>query len=147
MKIQYFKEHTSSFEYILYRGVGLDEAIESCKLGHLVYYSLDPMSRDWEVIEYSLGVSASEMTNSDIENYINNLVSWKPNNKGINLTTDIENAIGYSDIVLEINLIGDFAEFSDVHIFAKNIQDCIVKSVYFKNEKYTKEEFLNLKNI
>ena len=60
-------------EYILYRAVGLDEAIKSCEAGHLVYYSRDPMSRDWEVIEYGLGSEASEMSEEEVEEYVNNL--------------------------------------------------------------------------
>jgi hypothetical protein len=132
-------------KYILYRGVGLDEAIKSCETGHLVYYSRDPMSRDWEVIEYGLGSEASEMSEEEVEEYVNNLVSWKRKSKGVNLTSDLDNAKGYSDIVLEINLVGyDYAEFSDVHIFAKNPDDCKIKSVYYNGEEYSKEEFLNI---
>jgi hypothetical protein len=132
-------------EYILYRAVGLDEAIKSCEVGHLVYYSRDPMSRDWEVIEYGLGDEASEMSEEEVHEYVNNLVSWVPNRKGVNLTSDLDNAKGYSDIVLEINLVGyDYAEFSDVHIFAKNPDDCKIKSVYYNGKEYTKEGFLDI---
>ena len=132
-------------EYILYRAVGLDEAIKSCEVGHLVYYSRDPMSRDWEVIEYGLGDEASEMSEEEVDEYVNDLVSWVPNRKGVNLTSDLDNAKGYSDIVLEINLVGyDYAEFSDVHIFAKNPDDCKIKSVYYNGKEYTKEGFLDI---
>ena len=132
-------------EYILYRAVGLDEAIKSCETGHLVYYSRDPMSRDWEVIEYGLGDAASEMSDEEVDEYVNNIVSWIPNRKGVNLTSDLDNAKGYSDIVLEINLVGyDYAEFSDVHIFAKNPDDCKIKSVYYNGEEYSKEGFLDI---
>ena len=132
-------------KYILYRGVGLDEAIKSCETGHLVYYSRDPMSRDWEVIEYGLGSEASEMSEEEVEEYVNDLVSWKRKSKGVNLTSDLDNAKGYSDIVLEINLVGyDYAEFSDVHIFAKNPQDCKIKSVYYNGKEYSKEGFLDI---
>jgi hypothetical protein len=132
-------------KYILYRGVGLDEAIKSCETGHLVYYSRDPMSRDWEVIEYGLGSEASEMSEEEVEEYVNDLVSWKRKSKGVNLTSDLDNAKGYSDIVLEINLVGyDYAEFSDVHIFAKNPEDCKIKSVYYNGKEYSKEEFLDI---
>jgi hypothetical protein len=132
-------------EYILYRAVGLDEAIKSCEAGHLVYYSRDPMSRDWEVIEYGLGDEASEMSDEEIDGYVNDLVPWKQNRKGVNLTSDLDNAKGYSDIVLEINLVGyDYAEFSDVHIFAKNPDDCKIKLVYYNGKEYTKEEFLDI---
>ena len=130
-------------EYILYRAVGLDEAIKSCEAGHLVYYSRDPMSRDWEVIEYGLGDAASEMSDEEVDEYVNNIVTWVPNRKGVNLTSDLDNAKGYSDIVLEINLVGyDYAEFSDVHIFAKNTEDCLVKSVFYKGDELSPDEFL-----
>jgi hypothetical protein len=132
-------------EYILYRAVGLDEAIKSCEVGHLVYYSRDPMSRDWEVIEYGLGDEASEMSEEEVDEYVNDLVSWVPNRKGVNLTSDLDNAKGYSDIVLEINLVGyDYAEFSDVHIFAKNPDDCKIKSVYYNGKEYSKEGFIDI---
>lgn len=132
-------------EYILYRAVGLDEAKKSCEAGHLVYYSRDPMSRDWEVIEYGLGDAASEMSDEEVDEYVNNIVPWKRNRKGVNLTSDLDNAKGYSDIVLVINLVGyDYAEFSDVHIFAKNPDDCKIKSVYYNGEEYSKEDFLDI---
>lgn len=139
------KEEIHQPEYILYRAVGLDEAIKSCEAGHLVYYSKDPMSKDWEVIEYSLGDNADQMSDDEINQYINDLVPWRPNNKGVNLTTDLSNAEGYSNIVLEINLVGyQYAEFSEYHVFAKNPEDCKIKSVYYNNKQYSKEEFLEL---
>lgn len=141
--IKSYKVFESRSEFILYRGVGLDEAIKACEFGHLVYYSRDPMSRDWEVIEYGLGGEASEMSEEEVDEYVNNLVSWSPNDKGVNLTSDLDNAKGYSDIVLEINLVGyDYAEFSDVHIFAKNPKDCLVKSVFYKGDELSPDEFL-----
>ena len=140
------REELNSFqsEFILYRGVGMNEAIESCKLGHLIYYSRDAMSKDWEVIKYGLGDAASEMSEKDVDDYVNDLVTWTPNNKGVNLTSDLENAMGYSDIVLEINLIGDYAQFSDTHYFARKPKDCLVKYVYYKIKRYLKEEFLKI---
>lgn len=140
--IKNFRIFESRRGFILYRGVGLDEAIKSCKEGHLIYHSNDPMSRDWEVIEYGLGDSVSEMSDIEIDEYINNLVTWTPNSKGVNLTSDLENAKGYSEIVLEIDLVGDYAEFSDVHIFAKNPEDCLVKSVFYNGDELSIDEFL-----
>ena len=140
--IKSYKVFESRSEFILYRGVGLDEAIKACEFGHLVYYSRDPMSRDWEVIEYGLGDEASEMSEEEVDEYVNDLVSWLPNRKGVNLTSDLDNAKGYSEIVLEVNLIGDYAEFSDVHIFAKNPEDCLVKSVFYKGDELSPDEFL-----
>ena len=136
---------------LFYRGISTDEAIKSAKSGHLVYKSKDPMSRDWEVIEYSLGDEANNISDEGIENYIEALVDWKPNDQGINLTTDLDNAKGYSPIVVSVDIIGDFAQFSDAHIFAKNPEDCVVKEFYVENQKemkwdkYTPQEFL--KNI
>ena len=85
------------------------------------------------------------MSEEEVEEYVNDLVSWKRKSKGVNLTSDLDNAKGYSDIVLEINLVGyDYAEFSDVHIFAKNPEDCKIKSVYYNGKEYSKEEFLDI---
>lgn len=127
-----------------YRGVGLDEAIKACESGHLIYFSNDPMPYDWEVIEYSMGGEARDASEEDIENFVKSIVYWKPINKGVNLTTDLENAMGYSDIVLTVNIDGDYAEFSDSHIFARNPNECKVIKVYYKHKEYTPQEFLNL---
>jgi hypothetical protein len=128
---------------ILYRGVSLEEAIKSCKEGHLVYRSEDPMSKDWEVIEYGLGGQASEMSEEEIDEYINELVPWSPVSEGVNLTSDLSNARGYSEIVLEVNLVGyEYAEFSRYHFFAKNPEDCLVKTIHYNDTEYSKEEFL-----
>ena len=146
-----YNEPTESY----YRGIGLDEAIKSAKSGHLVYVSRDPMSNDWEVIEYSLGDGANNISEDEVVDYVNDIVSWTPVSKGVNLTSDYDNAKGYSPIVVgvEINKKGQIAEFSDVHFFAENPEDCIVKSFYVEETisnsynwtKYSPEEFL--KNI
>ena len=87
------------------------------------------------------------MSDEEVDEYVNNIVPWVPNRKGVNLTSDLDNAKGYSDIVLEINLVGyDYAEFSDVHIFAKNPYVCTIKSVYYNGKEYTKEGFLDITN-
>jgi hypothetical protein len=126
----------------LYRGVGFEEAVESCKAGHLIYYSKEPMSIDWEVIEYSIGGDASEMSEEEINDWLNSVVYWRPITKGVNLTSDLENAGGYSNIVLEINPTGDYVEFSDVHYFAKEPNECIVVAVHHKGKKLSRETFL-----
>ena len=64
------------------------------------------------------------------------------NDKGVNLTSDLDNAKGYSEIVLEVNLVGDYAEFSKKYIFAKNPEDCLVKSVFYKGDELSPDEFL-----
>ena len=140
--IKSYKVFESRSEFILYRGVGLDEAIKACEVGHLIYHSNDPMSKDWEVIEYGLGDEASEMSEEEVDDYVNDLVYWSPNDKGVNLTSDLDNAKGYSEIVLEVNLVGDHAEFSKKYIFAKNPEDCLVKSVFYKGDELSPDEFL-----
>lgn len=126
-----------------YRGVGLDEAIKSIDAGHLIYYSQNPMSRDWEVIEYSLGDQASDITDDEIDNYVNQLVPWENNVKGVNLTTDFDNAQGYSDIVLGVKLNGNYVKFSDVHIFAEKPEECEVIKIYYNDDEISKKNFLN----
>jgi len=129
-------------EHVLYRGAGPDEALRSCETGHLIYDSQDPMSRDWEVIEYGLGDAAAEMSEQEVEEYVDGLVGWTPTDKGVNLTSDLGNAKGYSDIVLEVGLVGPFAEFSDVHVFAKNPEDCLVRAVHYDGVRMTPVEFM-----
>lgn len=136
-----YKTFESSVGYLLYRGAGLDEALRSCEAGHLIYDSQDPMSRDWEVIEYGLGDVAAEMSEQEVEEYVDDLVGWTPTDKGVNLTSDLDNAKGYSDIVLEVNLVGPYAEFSNVHIFAKNPEDCLIRAVHYKDVIMTPKEF------
>ncbi len=139
-----FLNESINGEFILYRGVGFDEAINSIKAGHLIYLSNDPMSNDWEVIEHSLGDSINDMSEDDISNYINDLVYWRPVSKGVNLTSDLENASGYSDIVFEVNVIGDYAHFSHSYYFAKDPKDCIIKYVHYNGKRYIPKDFLIL---
>lgn len=84
---------------IYYRGVGEEEAIESLKKGHLIYQSNDPMSQDWEVIKMSLGSEAYDMSEEEIDNYVNEIVYWEDISKGVNLTTDKDNAMGYQQLI------------------------------------------------
>ena len=138
------KEQSKQFqEPDAYRGVGLDEAIKSINAGHLIYYSQDPMSRDWEVIEYSLGDQANDITDDEIDDYVNQLVPWENNAKGVNLTTDFDNAQGYSDVVLGVKLNGNYVEFSDVHIFAEKPEECDVIQIYYNGDEISEKNFLN----
>ena len=125
-----------------YRGISKKECIESCEIGHLLYYSSDPMTNDWEVIEYALGDDAKEMSEGEITQWIKNTISWNDYLKGVNLTTDEENAKGYSEFVVELELTGFWEEFSDAHIFAQNPKDCKIIKVHYKNREYETKEFL-----
>lgn len=139
--IKSINEYNSDSD-IYYRGVGEDEAIKCLEVGHLIYYSLDPMSEDWEVIEYGLGSEASEMSEDDIEEYVNEIVPWVDIDKGVNLTSDLGNAKGYGDIVFGVEVECDIAEFSKSHYFAEDPNDCIIKEIYYKGREVTKEELL-----
>ena len=127
----------------LYRGVGLDEALKSIKVGHLIYYSKDPMSYDWEVIEYGLGGS-TDMSEEEVGEYVKEIVPWNDVSKGVNLTTDLENAMGYSHIVFEVEVNGNYAEFSKYHIFAEKPKNCSIERIYYKGETITSDELLNI---
>lgn len=127
---------------IYYRGVGEEEAIKSLEVGHLIYYSQDAMSSDWEVIEYGLGSEASEMSEDEISEYVKELIPWEDIDKGVNLTTDIDNAFGYGDIVFGVEVKCDIAEFSKYHHFAEDPNECIIKEMYYKGREVTKEELL-----
>lgn len=127
-----------------YRGVGVDEAIESLRLGHLIYYSNDPITNDWEVIEYSIGDSASEMPEDEITEYLNELIPWIDIDRGVNLTTDIDNAFGYSDIVFGIQVFGNYAEFGKSYIFAEHPKECFIRKCYYRGREIDSGELLKL---
>ena len=127
-----------------YRGISKKECIESCEIGHLLYYSSDPMTNDWEVIEYALGDDASEMSEEQITQWIKNTISWNDYLKGVNLITDLQNAKGYSEFVVELELTCLWEEFSDTHVFAQNSECCKIIKVHYKNQEYSAKEFLSL---
>jgi len=132
---------------MLFRGLGRDEAYKSAEAGHLVYYSRDPMSNDWEVIKYSLGDDASRMTEEEIEAWEDEVVPWKPQRQGVNLTRDFSNALDYAEgYVACVTALGDVAEFGGPYRFAKEPSECVVNYIYdTKKRKYfTPAEFVAL---
>jgi hypothetical protein len=109
-----------------FRAVGRDEMLKAVKLGYLPYFSKDPMSEDWEVIELSM---QENEYGGDPQNYVNDLVPWNPKT-GVNLTTDFDNAIGYGDYVLGLDNLGPQADFTRSHIFAKEPKKVKLLAIY-----------------
>jgi len=69
--MRYLKRfNESNIECDFYRGVGMDEAIKACRAGHLIYLSKEPMSRDWEVIEYSMGIEHQKLLMKRLKNML-----------------------------------------------------------------------------
>ena len=118
--------------YGLYRGMSVPEAKKVFQLGHLPPSS-DLMPLDWEVVEYSIGDSISDMSEEDIEQFVMDVCPWYDGSLqsirgGVNLTSDWENARGYASddgVVLGVICNGDVAQFSDAHYFAKSANKCI----------------------
>jgi hypothetical protein len=110
-----------------FRAVDKKEMVKAKQLGHLPQYSSDPMSTDWEVIELSMQQNGYE---GDPDEYVKQLVPWKPINKGVNITADFENAIGYGDYVLALDPIGAVVDFTNTHSFAKDPKQVVLLGIY-----------------
>lgn len=110
-----------------FRAVQATEKDKAVKLGYLPNYSNDPMSTDWEVIELSM--QQNDYTGDPTE-YVDQLVMWKPIDRGVNITTDFENAIGYGDYVLALDILGSAVNFTSTHVFAKDPKQVKVVGVY-----------------
>ena len=110
-----------------FRAVGKSEMFKAKQSGHLPQYSSDPMSTDWEVIELSMQQNGYD---GEPEDYVNELVPWRPINKGVNITSDFENAIGYGDYVLALEPLGSVVDFTNTHTFAKNPKQVKLLGIY-----------------
>jgi hypothetical protein len=126
--------------FLGWRGVNLDEFSQILKTGKPLP-STDLMPLDFEVVEYGLGDSASEMSEEEIEDYVQSICSWYDGSLGsirggLNVTTDFDNARGYGDVVLAIgNVSSDYCDFSDSHRFIQSAKGCKVLG-YFKDDKF-----------
>lgn len=116
--------------YGLYRGMSIAEAQKVLQLGRLLP-STDLMPLDWEVVEYGLGESASEMSEEEIDQWVMDVCPWYDGSVqsiqgGVNLTSDWENARGYAGrgVVMAVICHCDVAEFSDAHYFAQSASLC-----------------------
>lgn len=124
-----------------YRGVWLEDAVKIIKQKKLLP-SQDLMPLDWEVVEYSIGDEISEMSEQDIDDWVADVCWWYDGSRksikgGLNLTSDFDNARGYAGengVVFGIQCTGDFAEFSDAHLFAKSAKECKIVSAYYQGE-------------
>ena len=110
-----------------FRAVDKAEMIKAKQSGHLPQYSSDPMSTDWEVIELSMQQNGYD---GEPEDYVNELVPWRPINKGVNITSDFENAIGYGNYVLALEPLGSVVDFTNTHTFAKNPKQVKLLGIY-----------------
>lgn len=110
-----------------FRAVDSREMELATKTGTLPYYSKDPMSNDWEVVELSMQENDYE---GDPEQYVDQIVPWIDKSRGVNITTDFDNAVGYNDYVLALDIQGPYVEFTRSHIFAKDPKQVKVIGVY-----------------
>lgn len=107
-----------------YRGVSQKEFEIIRQIGHPLPSS-DLMPFDNEIIEYSLGDDYSQMSDQEIESWIQSICPWYDGSlnsvkNGLNFTTDESNAEGYGEIILALHCDCPAVEFSDVHAFAKD---------------------------
>ena len=119
-----------------FRGVRREDLKQVRKTGK-VPPSRDLMPLDWEVIEYALGDSAGEMSEEDIESWVQDMVWWYdgslPSIKGgVNITTDFQNAQGYGEYVLALEPVNpsNIADISDAHSFARSPDDVQIVGFY-----------------
>ena len=114
-----------------YRGVGRQELEQILKTKHALPSS-DLMPFDNEIIEYSIGEeSFQDMSPEEVEQWVRDTVPWYNGSLqsvqgGVNYTTDLDNAEGYGEYILALQVRGDHVDFSDVHGFAKNYKDVSV---------------------
>lgn len=133
-----------------YRGVSLEEAIISCCERVPPTSNIEQMPLDWEIVEYTIGDEARDMSEKRVDDIVKSLVPWYDGSVesvkgGLNLTTDLENAKGYASekgAVLGIQVLGQTAEFSDDYLYARRADDAKVVKVYYRDKEYTPEQFL-----
>lgn len=137
------------FEYEInyveaYYATTIREAIDIINKGHLINYSKYPFSTNYEIIEYAIGDDVRDMSEEDIEEWLNYTINWEDKSKGVDLLEDLENAYGYSsdNVVIEVKLTGEYAELGDSYIFAKEPSECLFSKVYYNYEEMTADEFL-----
>jgi len=133
-----------------YRGVSLEEAIISCCGKVPPTSDIEQMPLDWEIVEYTIGDEARDMSEKQVDNIVKGLVPWYDGSVesvkgGLNLTTDLENAKGYASekgAVLGIQVLDQTAEFSDDYLYARRADDAKVVKIYYQDKEYTPEQFL-----
>lgn len=129
-----------------WRGVGIDEAKIIIKQGHMLP-SRDLMPFDYEVVEYGIGDEIHDMSEEDIESWVQYMCPWYDGSRrsvegGMNLTSDFDNAGGYGrdGVIFGVYCKCDVAEFSDAHLFAQNANDCIPIEAHYKGQEMTISE-------
>lgn len=123
--MRYIKKFENYNNYvILYRGCSDEEYEKAIKLGYLPYYSNDPMSTDWEVLEQCYDLS--DMDDFEIDEFVKSEVPWEDYTKGVNLSSDESNAAGYGDKVITVKVNCNYVHFGKDYYFAENPKECIV---------------------
>jgi len=118
-----------------YRGANFKETVETIELGHGV--NQPPQSligNDWEVLEYAYD-ELREMSPSEAEKFLSEVVPEWATKQGLNLTTDLSNAQGYAEsrngklLVFDISQISEMFTPSDVHIQIKKPSEAKLAAV------------------
>jgi len=139
-----------------YRGIAnLQEAISWAKGKPVPTSIFSQMPLDWEVCEYGYGDGWGDISEKERETWVKDVCPWYTGSrgnvhgilaKGLNTTTDFENAKGYAEdgYILGINPTGDTAEFSSTHLYLKDARDTELVFIYSvkENKYYLPQEFL-----
>jgi len=115
-------------EFLGWRGISSSEFDAIQKTGRIIP-SQDLMPLDYEVVEYGIGDDIHEMSEEDIEGWVQSVCPWYDGSLssikgGVNVTTDRANAEGYGDVVVAIGGTSDYCDFSDSHRFVKETSKC-----------------------
>lgn len=112
----------------VYRGASSEEAEQVIKKGHAIHqHPLSLIGNDWEVLEYSYE-ELREMSPEEAEAFLQKVVPKWATQQGVNLTSDLSNALGYAQskpggklLVFDISELESDEIFqpSDVHLQAK----------------------------
>ena len=125
--MRYIKLFESYDLDIAYRGVSNEELKLIEKSGHLIYYSFDVITKDPEVMT-NIIPNWYNLSDEEWDIWLDKNIPFENKFKGVNLTRDVETAMGYSENVVKINLTGEYFEYNN-YIFAENPHECIFISI------------------
>lgn len=138
----------SSAEY--YIGVDLDNAISWCAGKPVPTPETNLYPLDWDVIKHS-NDEARHWSEKQVEKWVKSVCGWYDGSiasiqGGLNVLGDFENAKGYGEFVLGIEVRGGICDFGSDYSFVKNANDCKVIFVYdvAENEFFEPTEFEHL---
>lgn len=149
-RIKEFFSFTESNKYSCdyYIGVDLDEAISWCNNIPIPTPVESAYPVDWEVIEYSIGGEITLDNDEEIEEYVKDECPWyngslKSLEGGLNVLGDFDNAKGYGNYVLGVDVFGETANFTDEYVFVKDCKETKLIFIYDNSTRgyYSPEEF------